>query len=443
MKLSLMALLIFTLLCSLVAGLQAVDVAMAQNQTQNADFWLIKAPMQQARSTLGVAVVYDKIYAIGGSTTSSFMPSIPPSAAYGNIDIGGFVGTNEEYDPASDTWVYKTAMPTPRIAFATAVYENKIYCIGGRTFSGDTIENQVYDPIDDSWATKASLPEANAFLEAIVVSDKIYVLTYSGKNYVYNPIADTWSTKASVPHSAFNGYAPAAFDDKIYVVGGLSSDRSGNLNMIYDTQTDSWSYGAAPPSSVGGGKAGVTTGALVLRRIFVLGEKANLKQGEESSFVRVYNPQNDSWSYGSDAPTDNRYNFGIAVLNDTFYVIGGHTYTYPGNVEPTSKNEQYTPMDYGIPDPSFQAPTPIQTQTPTSYTQSPQPSPTITPMLTPETTHPYTATPPKTPNASSPSPSPSPSPTIPEFPTWIIPSAFLIITSIIVLSIGKKKSKVG
>lgn len=46
---------------------------------------------------------------------------------------------------------------------------------------------------------------------------------------------------------------------------------------------------------------------------------------------------------------------------------------------------------------------------------------------------------------STPSPSPSPtnsstpSPTIPEFPAWIIPSAFLIITPVIVLSIGKKK----
>ena len=25
-----------------------------------------------------------------------------------------FVGTNEEYDPATDTWTFKKSMPTPR-----------------------------------------------------------------------------------------------------------------------------------------------------------------------------------------------------------------------------------------------------------------------------------------------------------------------------------------
>jgi len=34
-------------------------------------------------------------------------------------------------------------------------------------------------------------------------------------------------------------------------------------------------------------------------------------------------------------------------------VIGGHTYTFPGNFAPTPINEQYTPFGYGTPDPSY------------------------------------------------------------------------------------------
>jgi hypothetical protein len=86
--------------------------------------WTQKAPMNQARSHLGVAAVDGKIYAIGGDE----------------------MGTNEEYDPTTNTWTYKAKMPTPREDFATAVYQNKVYCIGGKTSGSITDVNEVYDP---------------------------------------------------------------------------------------------------------------------------------------------------------------------------------------------------------------------------------------------------------------------------------------------------------
>jgi hypothetical protein len=57
------------------------------------DTWSAKAPMQQARAGLGVVVVNGKIYAIGGTIASG---QYPP-----DVSGGGFVGTNEEYDPAA------------------------------------------------------------------------------------------------------------------------------------------------------------------------------------------------------------------------------------------------------------------------------------------------------------------------------------------------------
>ncbi|MCL1976683.1 MAG: kelch motif-containing protein [Candidatus Bathyarchaeota archaeon] len=59
-------------------------------------------------------------------------------------------------------------MPTARANFAIAVYEGKIYCIGGgivANYSDSYYEppppvefsvNEVYDPITDSWSVKAS-----------------------------------------------------------------------------------------------------------------------------------------------------------------------------------------------------------------------------------------------------------------------------------------------
>ena len=101
------------------------------------DSWVSKAPMHDARSGLGVAVVNGKIYAIGGASNN------------------GFLATNEEYDPATNTWALKAPMPTPRSDFGIAVYQNKIHCIGeyADRFSATGV-NEVYDPVTNTWATK-------------------------------------------------------------------------------------------------------------------------------------------------------------------------------------------------------------------------------------------------------------------------------------------------
>ena len=124
--------------------------------------WTTKAAMHEARSGLGVAVVNGKIYAIGGST----LQGSPPYT-------GGIVGTNEEYDTATDTWVFKKPMPTPRMNFGIAVYNNKIYCIGGEP---RTNINEVYDPATDTWETKAPMPTPRDGLRANVVNGKIYLI---------------------------------------------------------------------------------------------------------------------------------------------------------------------------------------------------------------------------------------------------------------------------
>ncbi len=310
------------------------------------DSWVTKAPMQQARSGLGVAAVNGKIYAIGGTTASGFAPSMPGQWVLGgNIDSDEVVGTNEEYDPETDTWIYKASLPTPRITFAIAVYHNKIYCIGGKTADGYTGINEVYDPATDTWETKTSMPVTRSWLTANVVDGKLFVIDYLG-TYVYDLDANSWVTKTPMPSSAFDSYASTVFDNKIYFIGSLSEDQHYELNKIYDTETDTWSYGSSPPTSVGGGAAAATTGELASKLIYVLGEPGGLRQGETLTFVRVYDPKNDSWSLGADAPTS-RYNFGVAAVNDTFYVVGGHTHSYlPGNFAPSAANEQYTPIGY-------------------------------------------------------------------------------------------------
>ena len=70
--------------------------------------WAERHSMNQARGGLGVAAVNGKIYAIGGRVEND--------SYYMQNPTTGFVGTNEEYDPATDKWILKASMPTPRSA---------------------------------------------------------------------------------------------------------------------------------------------------------------------------------------------------------------------------------------------------------------------------------------------------------------------------------------
>jgi N-acetylneuraminic acid mutarotase len=328
-----------TLLLTLSLVLLALHVPLVY---ATEDSWESKAPMQQARSGLGVATVNGKIYAIGGSNASGFAPSIGGFAVLGNRDIGGHLGTNEEYDPETDTWTYKASMPTPRIVFATAVYQNKIYCIGGKTSDGYTGVNEVYDPVTDTWETKTAMPTARGWLTANVVGGKIYLISgYPNEtlNEVYDPATDTWITKSSPETASPWGITSAVFDNKIYVIG------SSHL-QIYETEADTWSYGTSPPSSAGSaGSAAATTGVLAPEQIYVIGVPLVLSPGAPIYSNQAYDPEEDNWAAAADLPT-RRFNFGVAVLNDIFYVIGGHTYDQPGFFAPSAANEQYTPIGY-------------------------------------------------------------------------------------------------
>jgi len=329
------------------------------------DTWIALAPMPTPRTGLGVATVNDKIYAIGGLTLNDFWPSIPGYAVLSNRDLRGILGVNEEYDPIKNTWISKTSMPTPRILFAITAYQNKIYCIGGKTGEDYTSVNEVYDPATDTWETKTPMPNAKGWLTANVVNNKIYVISGTS-NEVYDPTADTWTNKTTpLKTASLVNCISAILDKKIYVIGGMTEDHYYTLNQIYDVETDTWSYGSSLPTSVGGGFAVSTTGVLAPKRIYVFGNTANLRQGEEQRFVRIYNPKNDTWSFGNDALTS-RYNFGGVVVNDTVYIVGGHIFEYPNYFKSSSINELYTPIGYGTPEPTINP-----TVTPTSSPDSP------------------------------------------------------------------------
>lgn len=63
------------------------------------------------------------------------------------------------------------------------------------------------------------------------------------------------------------------------------------------------------------------------------------------NFTQIYNPETNNWIIGNSMPTA-RCRFGVAVVNDQLYAIGGLTGWFTSL---SAVNEQYTPIGYQNP----------------------------------------------------------------------------------------------
>jgi N-acetylneuraminic acid mutarotase len=301
--------------------------------------WTSKTPMHDARDNLGVAVVKGKIYAIGGWSNR------------------GVMDTNEEYDPISDTWAFKEPMPTARRSFGISVYQNRIYCIGGYGWTYPNQEpytgvNEVYDPSINTWENKTPMPKSMDILSANVVNGKIYLISgyfdwgpdmQPNVNMAYDPATDSWARKASPPYRILNPLD--VVDNKIYYLGYIATNSpespTEGIVQVYDPESDSWTVRKPAPDHVFGA-VGATSGGYAPVRIYLF--------DQNTPTTHVYDPVTDTWeSVGAAMPTD-RWHASAAVIDDTFYVIGGSvtqqtvpiwTTTYYGT------NEKYIPFLFG------------------------------------------------------------------------------------------------
>jgi len=313
--------LISVLLFSLIAAVSIVEGA------ENS--WVTKASMHFSRTGAGAAVVNGIVYVIGGSQRYNTSDS---GFSYRSIN------STESYDPASDIWFYKASMPTSRDGLGVAVFQDKIYCFGGRNVSKDysisTNVNEVYDTETDSWETKMPMPTARSGFQASVVDDKIYLIggrvesesssisKKSAQVEIYDPLTDTWAFGLPIP-TAVAGYASAVLDGKIYIISGVAEGSTyTNLTQVYDPKTDEWSFSAPIPMGVTAAAAGSTTGTKAAKAIYVIGGSNETYPLNGQYVNQAYFPESNSWSMAASMPVD-RAGSTVAVVNDTLYVMGG------------------------------------------------------------------------------------------------------------------------
>ncbi len=238
-----------------------------------------------------------------------------------------------------DTWETKASMPTGVTGAAGAVIDGKLYLAGGGTLSGPTNILQVYDRATDTWALLASQPTLVVGAAVGVINGKIYVAggaingdTNNTTNLlqVYDRAADSWDlTKAAMP-TPRNTMSGAVVDGKLYVFGGMQNCApciTMNTVEVYDPVADSWSTGAVMPTARRNHGVAAING-----KIYVVGGLNLPAPGFPTlplaaqtflGILDVYDPVADSWDTTKASIPTPGFDFGVGVINDKLYAVGG------------------------------------------------------------------------------------------------------------------------
>jgi len=202
-----------------------------------------------------VAACQNKIYVIGGAAEHP----------------------TQVYNPSTDTWENRTSPPGTTLSHQAIAVDDKIYVIGGAQLAhlgilATSAVNYVYDTVTNSWSTMAPIPTPVSSYASAVLDDKIYIIggrtaTVKVKNatnlvQIFDPITNKWIEGTPIPTGVSNAgacstsglYAPK----RIYVVGGLQGYDGGatsydatktgtDVNQVYDPKTGSWSLAASLP----------------------------------------------------------------------------------------------------------------------------------------------------------------------------------------------------
>jgi N-acetylneuraminic acid mutarotase len=214
------------------------------------DRWYNAAALPRGANHVAVAGLEGRIYAFGGFLEQNRNP-----------DHNAYV-----YDPGLNSWSPIAPLPRPRGAAAAIALEGKIHLIGGA--SSPTSErasvgwHEVYDPKTDSWSLRKALPGARDHVGSAVHQGRIHIIggrfnTFeynTGLHHVYLSDRDTWELRSPLP-TPRSGHGLVAYRDRFFAMGGEGGiiNKPGQQTVFgqmesYDPLSDSWQSHAPMPT---------------------------------------------------------------------------------------------------------------------------------------------------------------------------------------------------
>eukprot|EP00102_Acyrthosiphon_pisum_P015469 XP_008186033.2 PREDICTED: kelch-like protein 2 [Acyrthosiphon pisum] len=212
--------------------------------------WVPMADMVVKRERLGIGVLDDCIYAVGGGDPKHPLNSV------------------EVFDVSIQKWRLVASMSTERCDLGVGVLNHRLYAVGGAGNGKSLKSVEYYDPTLDTWTPVAEMSTNRQGVGVGVLDGLMYAIGgyngkylksvgvgvldglmyaiggYNGKYLksveVYRPSDGVWS---SVADMEICRYRPGvvALDGLLYVMGGISDGSTFSDTVeIYNPKTNTW-----------------------------------------------------------------------------------------------------------------------------------------------------------------------------------------------------------
>ncbi|MCZ8117961.1 MAG: DUF6519 domain-containing protein [Microcystis sp. LE18-22.4A] len=200
------------------------------------DQWnLNRPPMPTPRSHLGIGVVGQKLYAIGGQI-SGFWGLFP------NL----VTGVNEVYDLVTNQWLQCPSLPRARSAFGIGEYQGAIYLFGGqkKKFCGLWGDKKVpwcdiYVPLKERWFRQKPLPMSLSHMGISAIAGQFYIIggtnswSEQDSTFVYDAQTQIWRQAAPLQEGR-KSLGTAFLDGSIYIFGGVTAQgKTASIEKIH------------------------------------------------------------------------------------------------------------------------------------------------------------------------------------------------------------------
>uniref|UniRef100_A0A182NTY3 BTB domain-containing protein n=1 Tax=Anopheles dirus TaxID=7168 RepID=A0A182NTY3_9DIPT len=270
--------------------------------------WYQVAEMPTRRCRAGLAVLGDKVYAVGGFNGSLRVKT---------VDV---------YDPVLDQWTTSHNMEARRSTLGVAVLNNCIYAVGGFDGSTGLSSAEMFDPKRQEWRLIASMSTRRSSVGVGVVNGLLYAVGgYDGASRQclasverYNPSTDTWTQIAELSVRR-SGAGVGVLDNILYAVGGHDGPLVRKSVEAYDPATNSW-------RSVGEMAFCRRNAGVVAHNgmLYVVGGDDGLSN---LASVEVYSPESDSWRILPSSMSIGRSYAGVAMIDKPFEQQGARAAT--------------------------------------------------------------------------------------------------------------------
>jgi len=190
--------------------------------------WVPGHPMGTSRSCLGVAVIHNLVYAIGGYDGSSCLDNV------------------ERYDPLSQQWTSVAKMNFKRRYLSVGVIDECIIAAGGYDGNQHLSSCEIYNPVSNSWTVKAAMKTQRSSAGGCIFNGLFYISGGTDGTIIvtsverYNMDADEWTNIRTMLNVRMT-HTLVALDNILLAIGGNDGTTSLNSVEEYDTTTDTWS----------------------------------------------------------------------------------------------------------------------------------------------------------------------------------------------------------